>query len=188
MVPREIVLVRHGRPDLKNVSPIAGTELAAFVRRYNESGINRDQAPPDALRQMASASGCILSSDLPRSSESAAWLSDLAQIEPDLHEAGLPDRIRNPIRLHPAVCVAMARAMWWLNCADSHETILAARERASRVADRLIVLAKEQKSVMVVGHGMFNRLVAKCLRERGWTGPRFLPRGYWSTARFVENR
>jgi len=184
--PHEVILARHGRPLLRDVSPITGDELGAWVRRYNDSGIDRDLPPPDTLRQLAAASR-VLASNLPRSIQSATWLSDRARIEPDLREAGLPETIRIPMRLRPDACVVLARAMWWLNWSRPAETIADARERASHVTNRLCELAREHGSVLVVGHGMFNRFVAKCLRERGWHGPRTLPRGYWSVARFVQS-
>jgi broad specificity phosphatase PhoE len=183
----EIILARHGRPLMNGVSPITGAELGAWVRRYNECGIDRDLPPPDALRQLAAAAGCILTSNLPRSIESGVALTDNSQIEPDLREAGLPDRISIPIRLHPGICVALARMSWWMNWSTSAETIADARERATRATERLCALASEHGSVLVVGHGMFNRFIAKRLRKRGWRGPGVLPHGYWSAARFVQN-
>jgi broad specificity phosphatase PhoE len=75
-----------------------------------------------------------------------------------------------------------------LNWCKSGETIADARARAAHATERLRELARQHGSVLVVGHGMFNRCIAKCLRENGWTGPRVMPAGYWSTARFVENR
>jgi broad specificity phosphatase PhoE len=183
----EIVLARHGRPLVNDIAPIAGAELGRWVRHYDRCGIDRGTAPPDTLRRLAAAAGCVLSSDLPRSIESAAWLSDRAETHPELHEAALPDRIRISIRMHSGVCVALARVMWWLNLGRSAETIADTRQRANRVADRLCLLAAEHQSMLVIGHGMFNRFVAACLRRRGWRGPKMLPRDYWSTARFAKN-
>lgn len=183
----EIVLVRHGRPLGVSDAPIAGRELGAWVRGYDEAGINRDIPPPEPLRQLAARMGRILSSDLRRSIESASLLSNSVEIDPELREAGLPDRIQLPARLHPGVCVAIARVVWWLGQGNSTETIADTRARALRVEDRLCALAQEHQSVLVVGHGMFNRFIATCLRKRGWRGPRMLPHAYWSTARFVQN-
>jgi broad specificity phosphatase PhoE len=47
-------------------------------------------------------------------------------------------------------------------------------------------MAAEHHTVLVVGHGMFNRFVATCLRNHGWHGPRMLPTAYWATAKFVR--
>jgi broad specificity phosphatase PhoE len=183
----EVVLARHGRPRIGDVSPITGRELGVWLRHYDACGIDRDIPPPDALRQLAASAGRVLSSDLRRSIESASCLSGRAAIDPQLREAGLPDRIGIPIRLHPGICVALARVAWWLDWSTSAETVGEARQRADRATDRLCQLAYEHRSVLVVGHGMFNRFVAKCLRQRGWSGPRVLPREHWSFARFARN-
>jgi broad specificity phosphatase PhoE len=183
----EIILARHGRSSFNDATPITGPELYAWVRRYNECGIDRTALPPDALRALAASAGCLLTSDLPRSIESGLALADNAQVEPDLREAGLPDRIGIPIRLHPGICVVLARVVWWMNMSASAETIVDVRARAGRVADRLGDRARKHGTVLVVGHGMFNRFIATGLRERGWSGPRTLPRAYWSNARFVRN-
>jgi broad specificity phosphatase PhoE len=172
---------------MNDVSPIAGIELGAWVRRYDECGINRDFPPPDALRRLAAVAGCVVSSDVLRSVESAAWLSERVARDPLLREAGLPDRISIPIRLQPGACVALARVAWWLNWNKSVETVADARARARHATHRLSELAREHGSVLVIGHGMFNRFIAKCLRENGWSGPRTLPHAHWSIARFIQN-
>ena len=182
-----MALGRHGRPLVRDVSPITGRELGNWVRHYNECGIDRGMPPPDALRQLAASAGRVLSSDLPRSTESASCLSEDAVVDPCLREAGLPDRISIPLRLPPGLCVVLARVGWWLNWSKSAETIADARQRAGRATDRLCELANEHGSVLVVGHRMFNGSVATYLRRRGWSGPRILPREHWSAARFTRN-
>jgi len=62
------------------------------------------------------------------------------------------------------------------------------RQRAGRMADRLIALVQEHGSVLAVGHGMFNRFVASQLRARGWRGPKLLSHGYWATVEFRATR
>ena len=183
----EIVLARHGRPQPQEATRISGDGLAAWVRRYNEAGITRDLPPPEYLRHLAAASGRVVASDLPRSIESAKWLVDDVHIEPDLREAGLPHAIQVPMCMSPSTCIGIARVLWFLNWGNSMETVADARARALRATDRLCMLAQEHQSVLVVGHGMFNRFIATCLRSRGWSGPQILPRAYWSSARFVQN-
>lgn len=41
-------------------------------------------------------------------------------------------------------------------------------------------LAKEYESVLFVGHGIFNRLLAKELKSLGWCGPSNPGSKYWS--------
>jgi broad specificity phosphatase PhoE len=172
---------------LRDTAAIAGHELGAWVRRYDHAGITREVPPPEPVRQLAVFSGCVVASDLPRSIESATWLTHQVQIEPDLREAGLPDGIGVSLRLHPAAWVAIARIKWWLKWGSSVETVAAARDRARRATDRLCELAAEHDTVLVVGHGLFNRFIAAYLRKRGWRGPRVLPSAYWATAQFIRS-
>lgn len=154
--PGEIILARHGRPLLKDVSRITGPEIGAWVRRYDECGINPDFPPPDALRQLAASAGCILSSDLPRSRESASCLSDTAVVDAHLREAGLPHRISIPIRLHPGICVVLARVSWWMNWSTAAETIADTRARARHVTDRLCKRAHEHGTILERSANLLN--------------------------------
>jgi broad specificity phosphatase PhoE len=135
---------------------------------------------------LASSAGCLLTSSLRRARESAAWLagSKEVRVDPELREAALPESLAVSIRLSPRVWVPLARVAWWLNWCDSDETIAATRQRAGRVADHLSALAAEYGSVMAIGHGMFNRFVARQLRRRGWRGPKAWSRMYWAAAEF----
>ena len=181
-----IVLVRHGKPSAVSVAPIAGHDIGRWVRHYNDAGITRELAPPVVVCDLASSAGCVVVSTLRRARESAAWLaaSKDVRVDPELREAALPESLATSIRLPPGAWVVLARVAWWLNWSESDETIAMTRLRAGRVADRLGALAAEHGSVMAIGHGMFNRFVARELRRRGWRGPTVLPRVYWSVAQF----
>jgi len=156
------------------------------VRHYNHVGITRALAPAASLHELAASARCVVSSDLPRARESAAWLaaSRDVRVDPELREAALPESLGISIRLSPGTWVVLARLAWWLNWRESEESIALTRQRAGRVADRLEALAAEYGFVMAVGHGMFNRFLASQLRQRGWRGPSMLPRAYWSAAQF----
>jgi broad specificity phosphatase PhoE len=171
-------------------APIAGRNVGTWFRRYDDIGITRELEPPESLRQLVSSAGCILASNARRSIESARWLAAPrdVRIDPDLREAALPDSLGVSIRMPPGVWVVIARVIWWLDWCRSAETIEATRSRASQAADRLCALVVEHGTVVVVGHGMFNRFVATQLVKRGWRGPRLLPAAYWSAARFFQQR
>ena len=181
-----IVLVRHGKPDAVRTAAITGLDIGQWVRHYNEVGITREFAPPALARQLASAARCMIASDLPRAMESAAWLaaSRDVRVDRELREAGLPESLHISIRMSPGAWVVLARVAWWLNWCQSEETIAMTRQRAGRVADRLGVLAAEHGSVLAIGHGMFNRFVARQLLRRGWRDPKVFPTGYWAVAQF----
>jgi broad specificity phosphatase PhoE len=181
-----IVLVRHGKPGDVSVAAIVGHDIGRWVRHYDAAGITREVAPPAIVCDLASSAGCVLASSVRRARESAAWIaaSKDVRIDPELREAALPESLGVSLRLSPGTWVVLARIVWWLNWCASDETIATTRRRAGRVADHLAALADEYGSVMAVGHGMFNRFVARQLRRRGWRGPKTLPRVYWSVAQF----
>lgn len=186
--PLRIVLARHGRPDANadDRRTISGTEIGRWYRRYNELGIVHTVDLPAPLREAAVSAGCIVASDLRRAVESAVLLAgpERVQIVQDLREVGFPETLNVAARLSPGAWVIIARIAWLLRRCDSAETVSATRQRAARVADQLCDLAQAHNSVVVVGHGWFNRFVATELRKRQWRGPRMLPTGYWSSATY----
>jgi broad specificity phosphatase PhoE len=183
----QIILVRHGRPAAANATPISGREVGQWVIHYNGLGIDRGCPPPLALSRLVASAGCVMASDLRRARESAEWLCSQTplRIDSELREAVLPDALPSSLRMHPGVWVVLARIGWWLDWCASEESVDATRQRAGRTADRLCALAREHESIVVVGHGMFNRFVARELVARRWRGPAIMPGAYWSAAPFV---
>jgi len=182
----KIVLVRHGPPAAgpRGTWPaISGREIGAFVRKYNLLG-TAATAPPPQVSALAASCSCIMSSNLPRAIESAQLIarSQPIQIDAELREAALPETIGLSIRLPVAAWTTVARIVWWLNWASADESRSEARARASRVADRLSVAAHIHEGVLAVGHGIFNRLIARELKRRGWRARTILARSYWECA------
>jgi broad specificity phosphatase PhoE len=68
---------------------------------------------------------------------------------------------------------------WYCGWSDGAESVHDARRRARRAAERLAELAREHRSVMLVGHGETNRLISRALRRMGWDGTGS-GRAYWS--------
>ena len=172
----EIVLVRHGRPALPPQRPISGRTIGEWVRAYDEVGIT-EGAPPENLARLVATAGCVVTSDLRRSVESARRLASSCdvRVDPELREAPLPESLGLTMRMPPGVWLVLARVVWWLRWCAIEEDVDATRQRADRVASRLCALAGEHGSVAVVGHGIFNRYVARQLVKRGWRGPTFMP-------------
>jgi broad specificity phosphatase PhoE len=184
---RQIVLARHGRPELPVEArrPIAGRDIGRWYRGYDESGIV-DAEPPARLRAAARAAGCVVASDTRRAIESAARLQPVAtvRIEASLREVGFPESLDSSMRLSPNVWVLLARASQMLDRHDDEGGRAAVRARAAGIAGRLVQLADEHQRVVAIGHGWFNRFIARELRRQGWRGPRFVPSGYWSSVTY----
>ena len=184
----QIVLARHGRPDLPADlgRAISGREIGRWYRGYDASGIVDAVEPPACLRAAAAAAGCVVASDSRRALETAARLgvTDKVRVEPALREVGFPESLALPVRLSPVAWVLIARAMQMLRCCECDEAVPATRARAAIAVETLSQLADDHGTLVVVGHGWFNRFVARELRRRGWRGPRWPPTGYWSTATY----
>jgi broad specificity phosphatase PhoE len=186
-----IVLARHGRPDLplEARQPICGREIGRWYRSYDASGIVAGADVPAALRDAARAAGCVVASDTRRAIESAARLitADTIRVEASLREVGFPESLDSSLRLSPHLWVFIARAAQMLDRLDDEGGRAAVRARAAAVANTLARLADDHRRVVAIGHGWFNRFVARELRRQGWQGPRFVPSGYWSSVTYERD-
>lgn len=177
----QITLVRHGRPRLAVPRRIAGRELCSWIERYDEAGIDPELPPPAKTRELAAAASCIVTSTLCRSIESARTLAPARGTirEAAFREAGLPSPTDARLRLPPQAWGALARIAWFLGWCPNAETLALARQRAAAAATHLVELSHKHGSVLLVGHAVFNRLIATELRRSGWRGPALPSGSYW---------
>ena len=174
-----IVLMRHGEPAGVSRTAIPARDMGTWIEAYDAAGIA--DAPPHHARTVAERAMVILSSPLPRALASARLLAGdrPVAVEPDAREAALPFADWSVPRLPPALWAAPFRMGWFCGWHPRVESLQDARARAGRVADRLIRRAEERRSILLVGHGIANRLIASALRQRGWKRVAASPSGYW---------
>jgi broad specificity phosphatase PhoE len=193
--------MRHGRPAFDHRGWIAPREMAAHIVRYNLAGIQAnvaaealalgDRQAYAAARLAARDVGCIVASDLLRSVESARSLANGNEVlcEPLFREADMPYGIWGwPVLPYRLWC-AVFRIAWLCGFSALAESRADAELRARDAAQRLMELARQHGSVLLVGHGVMNRLIARALLARGAVMPRRLGSGYWSAGvyDFVAN-
>ena len=168
----EILLVRHGRPACDDRTPVQGPDFAQWLRVYDDAPLDPSAAPPAGLQARAAAAACVVTSTLRRARESAMLLAPNRTLlaEPVFAEAGIPARMPWRVALAPRYWGFFARVAWLCGWSGGAESLRQARDRADRAAERLGELARAHGSVMLVGHGMMNRLIARALRRRGWRG------------------
>lgn len=174
-----ITLMRHG----KSAHPTRGRftcgEMVAWCIAYDRAGIA--DAPPEHSLQLAQQADILVCSPLPRARASLKALGRQAQEVATLYrEAELPvPPLRFPA-LPPVLWLVLLRLLWLCGYARQAESYKAACARAARAADKLVDYAK-QGDVMLVGHGVINRLIARELRKRGWQGDK-PGRRHWGCA------
>ena len=100
-------------------------------------------------------------------------------------EAGFPPLPGILVALNPPLWVTLKilKSLGWLpDGSGIAESVGKARGRARAASRRLVGLAEAHGSVLLVGHGMFNTLIASELNAAGWEGSRWPSGGYWSAA------
>jgi broad specificity phosphatase PhoE len=173
--------VRHGKPVVNRRTPVPGFAFGDWIRSYNEAPLDVTYLPPASLRARVPAMGCIATSPLRRSRESAALLAPGRPLVCDalFVEAGSPHTTRLRLALPPALWTLLFRVAWFCGRSQDAESLREARRRAQSAAERLVELAREHGSVMLIGHGQLNRLISTALLRMGWHGSRS-GRRYWS--------
>ncbi|MEE3661756.1 histidine phosphatase family protein [Brenneria sp. g21c3] len=177
----EIILMRHGKPSLGVSRKVSPYEMISWIERYNQAEIG-DDSPPDAGRELAARATRIVASSSPRALASLQALGYRPDVIDALFcEAELPVTHWRWPRLSPFYWGFIFRLAWLCGYRRHVESKHQARQRAYLAANQLIALA-ESGSVLLLGHGMMNHLIAKQLQRQGWSEERKQGHGYWRAA------
>ncbi|XHA18829.1 histidine phosphatase family protein [Citrobacter farmeri] len=176
----EIILMRHGKPAFTASSRVTSLKMAEWISQYNLCDTGSDM-PPQFSKTLASRALHIISSPLPRARSSLTALGR----EPDLidevfREADLPVFHIPAFRLPPIFWASVFRIMWFCGISRNVESLGIAKQRAVQAADILVTSVKVVNGpVLLMGHGVMNRLIAKELISMGWKEYRREGNGYW---------
>ncbi|WP_426055596.1 hypothetical protein [Janthinobacterium sp. PSPC2-1] len=174
-----ITLMRHGEPSLAKGGWIAPKQMGAWIDRYNQSLIKDNGIPAECAMAALSAS-TIVASTAPRACSSARALGDLPFMQEAIFtEAGLPFALWRAPWLPPAAWAAIFRLLWLFGYARGADSLTLSRRRARAAAERLVALAAKGP-VLLVGHGIMNRLIGKELQALGWLASNRQGSRYWS--------
>lgn len=173
-----IILLRHGAPLVDAPRWQSAAAFRDWLTRYEQAVVA--EVPPTGVCELAAGCNHALCSDLPRSLTSAACLSVSASIDPLWRECPLPPPSRSLPPLPTKLWLLGLRLAWLAGYSAGGESFVQARLRARQGAEQLIGLASEHGAVLLVGHGLFNRLLLRELRRRGWALARRSGRAYWS--------
>lgn len=155
--------------------------MAEWISQYNLCDTGSDM-PPQFSKTLASRALHIISSPLPRARSSLTALGR----EPDLidevfREADLPVFHIPAFRLPPIFWASVFRIMWFCGISRNVESLGIAKQRAVQAADILVTSVKVVNGpVLLMGHGVMNRRIAKELVSIGWKEYRRQGNGYWN--------
>jgi broad specificity phosphatase PhoE len=166
---RSIILVRHGRPAHEGPRWLNARDAARWLDLYDHSGLKSGDAPPPAVRELASTADIIVSSDLPRALQSAELLACNRRVlatamlrESRMRASQLP--LRMPIAGWQVVIVLR----WLFFMLRENSDMVSERRRAREVVHWLIELSQVNDSVLVVTHNAFRSLLVRSLYLNDW--------------------
>lgn len=178
---REIILMRHGQPKGVNVDKVSALEMKDWIEHYNRSEITQQPVPNASLRLAASAT-VIASSNAPRALTSVQALGlKPVRVDAIFCEAQLPFGHWKRPRLSPFTWAFILRILWLCGYSGDVEPANTVRMRARKAAELLQSLSSEG-SVLLLGHGFMNKMIAKQLVKDGWVRHQRNGSQYWSTA------
>lgn len=175
----QITILRHGEPDFDWQRGVKGSDMGVIISAYDASGIIGN--PPDESLGLVAVHNCIVCSDLVRSIQSAKALGadSIHESSSLFSEMNLPCFDKVQIKLPLKAWAVILRLLWYVGFSKNTESLSEAKTRAKEAAQKLIALAGEHQSVLLVGHGFLNHYVVKELRRRNWAGPHNAGKQYW---------
>ena len=176
----KIVLVRHGPPEFKLQWLLPPKGASSALDLYAASRMKTDA--PLSMHDFKSCADVCVTSKLPRAVDSAQILGFGDSIALDLfNESELPHPNRLLVPLPWSLFVMMYRLLWFFgfsqNCAGKSTD----RIRARVGSQYLRKLAIKHRLVLLVGHGVMNRLLCTELTRSGWQIDKKTGSGYWSS-------
>ena len=161
--------------------------MVAWIAHYDQAEVEPNGVPAASIA-LASSATHVVASDLPRALSSLRALGLTADAVDALYrEAQLPALGWRFPRLPAQLWTVLLRLLWLMGYAGKSESLGIARLRARSAALQLIALA-ESGTVLLLGHGIMNRLIASELAELGWSSDTAQRGGYWRAASFHRAR
>lgn len=187
----EIILLRHGKPKFPPLDKLNASKFKDWVNTYNNSGLCATSKPKVNLIKIAKQCNAFVCSELPRSIQSANALNTkpITLISSKFNEAGLPIANWHYLKLSPKLWSVIFRIFWFFGYSRNSESFKESKQRSSDAASILKQLAIKHNSVLLVGHGVYNQLLANDLRASGWIGPKRPKTRHWSYSiyKYIDN-
>lgn len=181
----QITLMRHGKPTLARSNWVSPAGMAQWIENYDRSEVQAQHIPAES-KACAKAAKVIVSSTAHRALTSVRALGAVASlVSVAFNEAQLPFALVAFPRLPPSVWLVLFRMLWFLRYSRGAESVQSARQRAKAAAIELASLAR-RGPVLLVGHGIMNRLIASELIASGWLASSEHRSEYWSTSTYAS--
>ena len=180
----EISLIRHGKSTCTKTNRISCKEFGNWVKKYDDSTVFEEDSYPTVTLEKITTANIVIASGLKRSVDSVNLLNpNLKSIsDPLFRETELPIPITNlwGLKLNSSIWAVISRCLWFSGYSRGCESLSNAKDRAKKASGLLVKYAQEYTSVVLVGHGFFNILIAKELQKTEWKGKKKTSTRHWS--------
>ena len=165
----QIILVRHGNPDLKKGGWRKRKEAMNYVIAYDTVGVIRPDYKVVSLRENEIKQ--VYTSSLQRAVSTTKYLFPNYSYTPDSSYREFERKVFSfpNMSLPMSVWLGGSRIFWILGFNDKGiENFRDAKRRAKNGASTLQNMAKDDNKVLLVAHGFLNRYLSKYLKKLGW--------------------
>jgi len=164
----QILIMRHAKVRLDNPW-ITAKQMGEFIEQYNNAPVEVPYVTENLI-QLVDNADIFLVSKLARSQETLYYLKKNPTMRSSLfNEAELPFGNGKIVKLPAMLWTIVFRVMWLFGYSKDCESYKEAKLRAKKATDKLLKYAKNNEKVILIGHGIINKLIAKVLISRGVT-------------------
>ncbi len=185
---QKIILLRHAEVDISSDKRIFASEFGRWISKYDSSDIKFKFSSKSEIEHLLNDADILVGSSLKRSTESIEIFgkSDFV-IDAVFNEAELPYADWRFFRLNPKIWLVVFRVLWFLGYYKNSESFKMFKLRAKRATKSLIDLSSEDKTVVLVGHGIMNSFIRKELLLVKYKEEKKLENNNWGYGVYVLN-
>lgn len=165
----KIILLRHGEVDIRNHENITSNQFEKWIIEYNHSDIKSEFSSKDEIENLFNKTDVLMCSSLKRSIQSVEIFDKVPfEIDDIFNEAELPFLNWKLLKLSSKLWLVFFRVLWFFGYSQNCESYKNTKLRAKKATQKLIELSKDNKTVLLVGHGIMNKLIQKELISQKW--------------------
>lgn len=166
---KTIILLRHGEVDIDNNKRISAYQFKDWIKLYNNANIKYKIPEKNELKTILDKADIILASKLKRSIQSIDLFKKTAYEKNSIfNEAQIPYSAWTTIRLTPKLWLIIFRVLWFFGYSKNSKSFKETKILANEATLKLITLMDSNNYIVLVGHGIMNRLISKVLIKKGW--------------------
>ena len=177
---KKIILLRHGEVDIKDYKNISANQFDKWIIDYNNSDIKSEFSSKDEIRYLLNETDILICSNFKRSSQSIEIFDKIPFETNDIfNEAELPSLNWNLLKLNPKIWLIFFRILWLFGYSKNCESFKKTKQRAKKATEKLIELSNQNKTVILIGHGIMNKLIRKELILQKWNETKKVKSNNW---------